>query len=172
VVSCLQVAFGGDQSHAVSGAVAQERISVGIELKSEEVKFIKRFTNEVILKRSLPSAMKYFCSREEYAKIELTKATPDLFTEMNYTNIGKLFMADCSSAIDMIPKVHIDDIVLQKVETVPNMPFLEAGEMVYIATYTIDNGASKFDIIYPSVRKIGKEFRFVSRFWRMLYLKM
>ncbi|MCX6865295.1 MAG: hypothetical protein NTV46_03570 [Verrucomicrobia bacterium] len=171
VVMCLQFVSAGDKSLVGKERVGEDHALVKIDLNSQEAIFIKNFTNEVIFKRSLPSAMKYFCSRDEYSKLKAMNSIPEAFIEMNYTNVGSSYTLDCSNAIDVIPKVHIDDIRLQKIEIIPNMPFVGKEDAVYMATYSIDKGASKFNIIYPSMHKIGGNYRFISRFWRMLYFE-
>jgi hypothetical protein len=149
---------------------ARNKVNVAkIELlddRSPEAIFINKFWHEIVIKRGLPMSMNYFCSLDDYKNIPAVDDSPDSIKEDNYLYLKHLYHQDCSMIIDMLPKVHIDDIRLIRIETLPEPnPLLHAKGKIYKGVFTFANGPEKFEIIFPTLVEVNNNLKFTTRFW-------
>lgn len=165
IIFCHEAILAQENKNNPQITNARDHAALNIDSNSPEGVFLGKFFQEVIIKRSLASSMKYFCSREEYMKFDEIDSAPNELREINYANLKGMYVNDCSKIIDMLPKVHIDDIRLQRLEIVSNAGLIQKNGAIYRGVYTYSNGIEKFEIVFPTMVKVGDKLRFSTRFW-------
>jgi hypothetical protein len=103
--------------------------------------FIQNFWRKVIIERGLPFSMNFFCGPNHYLNNKEIDIAPEAIKEVNYANLKSLYHEDCSQMIDLLPKVHVDDIRLLGFEVLPEPnPLLVGKGKIY---GTIENLVGK-----------------------------
>lgn len=147
-------------------------ISFGAGAENEEKKveenvkaYLGGFFREVIIKRDRPSSGAWFCEEGEFTALEDDEKSPQYAKSINYDNQKLLFIEDCKSLMDMLPKHNTDFIKLVNVEKVKIGCSGIVGGEVYKAYFSYGEGSSIFSIVFPTLidGKAGKKF--ASRFW-------
>ncbi len=150
----------------------EKRDSLTVDLEGPVGILIKNFFSRIVIKRDLNSALGFFCEKENYMKFKEVPETASA-KEINYLHERDLYYDDCSRIIEMLPKVNVDYIKLQKIESLANFPLCKyENSSVYKAVFTYGEGGNRFEVVFPTVVENGKDLKFATRFWIPLRLTM
>ena len=157
-----QLVFSQEAGDGLKGEVKVKLL----DRKSPEFVFIETFWKRVIIKRDLPFAMAYFCHPHEYKKLKEVEGVPESFREINYMNLKSHYLEDCSELIDMLPRVNVDHIHLRRIDVLPMQnPLVPPGGKIYKGVFSYADGPEKFEVVFPTVVKVGDKLKFSTRFW-------